>query len=200
MNFTRLLFLAAALAATALWAQPTDQKPTGGRPHVGTMTRPMAEMQKFAFALGKWQVEEKMEPSEYAPKGGTGTGTAEFHFVAGGRALVQNYHSKNPMGGIQGHAVTWYDAKASFYRTLWCDNVSPAPCDDSGSSHWEGDSLLLSMQANVNGKQTNMTATLANIKPDSFTYSEQLDGKPVMTIQYTRIAGHHEATKPNPKM
>ncbi len=216
--FAVALVLAFTLSLSA--QQNPDQKPSGGKPAAGAqkagqqkpagggmMTKPSAEMQKLRFMVGKWNTSEKMEANEFMPQPLSGTGRAEIHPGPGRLSMIENYQSftVTPMGKFSGHAVLWWDAKAQQYKSFWCDSM--AACETGfGVGKWEGDKLVFTGETQYEGKKVSMRQTFSEMKPDSFTWSEEssIGGgpmKPSMTIQYTRISGPKPAAeKPNPKM
>lgn len=186
--------------------KPADQKKApaaekkAAQPGMPPMVKPAPEMQKIKFLLGRWTASGKFEPNEFMPSGGTETGTTEFHPVAGGMALVQNYKSNS---GFTAHSVTWWDAKDKTYKTLWCDSMSS--CQPISTGKWDGDKLVFNGEAVAMGKKMALKDTFSDIKPDSFTFSEDasIEGgpmKPSMMLKYTKAAGKPAApAAPAPK-
>jgi len=167
-------------------ARPVDRKPAS------------AEMQKLQFLLGEWRTAETFEPSEFAPKGGTGHGQARFHWGAEKKFLLENYQSRNTVAGhFAGHAILWYDPKTKAYRSFWCDGMMG--CEDSfGSGRFDGDKLIFEGEHEFQGKKMKGRLTIYDIKPDSFGWMEEVsvEGGPMkktMSLQHTRIAGREQA-------
>ncbi len=189
-----LLVLLLALAVAAQEKAAPKAKPKAA-PAGMTMPKPAPEMQKLLKTfVGSWTVAEKHEPGPFLPKGGEGKGEARFFPGPGGRSLIENYHSQNPMGRFSGHGVIWWDPKAGAYTGVWCDNSTPTGCEVGGATKWEGDNMMVgTMDTEMMGKKTHIKGTYTNITPDSFTYTMELsqDGGPmkkVMTVDYTRAA------------
>jgi hypothetical protein len=71
--------------------------------------------------------------------------------------------------------------------------MTPHGCDSGGTSKFEGDDLVGTMEMEMYGKKMKMKNTYTNIKPDSFTFNMETstDGGPMQksgTIEYTRAA------------
>jgi hypothetical protein len=116
--------------------------------------------------------------------------------------MLLNYHSRNGMmGPFSGHGVFWYDQRAQAYHSFWCDSMNG--CENFfGSGKWDGDKLVFEGQSEMHGKKLSLRDTVADIKPDSFSWTEEVstDGGPmkkVMSIQYTRRSSPPPATKPD---
>ncbi len=169
----------------------------------GLATKTMAEMERLHFMIGAWSTAEKFEPSDFVPQGGTGNGKAMVRASAGGRVLAEDYESKNSaVGPFAGHAVYWWDEKAGDYKSFWCDSFQG--CEPNfASGNWQGDKLVFTGNSEMQGKKLAMRYTFSDLKPDAFTWSEEVsvDGgpmKPSATIHYRRVSGPKAATKPNP--
>jgi hypothetical protein len=168
---------------------PAAEKKTATPAGPPMMAKPAPEMQKIKFLNGRWTVSGKFEANEMMPSGGTETGTTEFHPVAGGMAVVQNYKSNS---GFAGHSVTWWDAKDKVYKTLWCDSMSS--CQSISTGKWEGDKLVFTGDVLAMGKKMTVKDTFSDIKPDGFTFSEDAASeggpmKPSMMLKYSKAAG-----------
>ena len=149
MRFIRILTvvcLAGCLMASAQdKGKPAgkDKKPATAAAGMPAM-KPSPEIQKLAKAMvGNYTTKETHDAGPFMPTGGTGTGESRMMLGAGGFSIIQTYGSKSgPMGGgVRGHGVVWYDAKAGGYRSVWCDSMSPA-CEVGGVSKWDGDKLV----------------------------------------------------------
>ena len=144
---------------------------------------------------GTWAVSEKSQPNPMMPNGGSGKGTAVMTAGPGGMSLMEKYHSSGVMGSnFNGFGTFWWDAKAQAYRGLWCDSMTPGGCDASGTTRWQGDQLVGTMEADMNGQKIVTRFTYSDWKPDSFVMTMQMGAdaasmKEAMTITYTRAAG-----------
>jgi hypothetical protein len=153
------------------------------------------EMTKLIKMLaGNWTVTEKSEPSPMFPNGGSGKGTARMWAGPGGLSLLETYHSSGMMGSnFNGFGTFWWDPKEQVYHGLWCDSMTPNGCDASGTTKWDGETLVGMMEGEMNGKKTVSKFTYANWKPDSFvmtmaTGPDANSLKDLVAITYTRSA------------
>ncbi|MGI9103260.1 MAG: DUF1579 family protein [Terriglobales bacterium] len=178
-------------------AAKSSEKPAAGM----QMPKPSPEMQKLTKMMaGTWNTAEKMEPMMGMPAS-EGKGTATFTRGPGGLSLIQNYSSQGSMGKFSGHGVSYWDDKAKAYSGLWCDSMTPGGCANAGTSKWEGDKLVGTMEMDMGGKKETMRMTYSDIKPDSmlFTMESSENGGPMKktgTIEYTRAAAAPAAAKP----
>lgn len=193
-----------ALLMTAAFAQSTGgqqaDKPAEAQASATAHMRrhsdgaPGAAMAKLQFMLGEWRTAETFEPSDFAPKGGTGNGHSRIHWGAGKKFVLEDYESRNTVAGpFAGHAIFWYDQKGKTYRSFWCDGMMG--CEDSfGTGHWEGEKLIFEGEHEFQGKKMKGRLTIYDIKPDSFGWMEEVsvEGGPMkktMSIQHARIMG-----------
>jgi hypothetical protein len=168
------------------------------------MNAPQSEqMKKLEKALaGTWALDETFEPMMGMP-GGKGKGTEVTKRGPGGNSLVSDLKSTGAMGPFSGHGLTWYDAKAGGYRSIWCDTMTPTGCDDSGVGKWQGNDLVFEgdsvMPPEMGGGKMHMVQKFSDITPNSFTFS--IDGSMngqnmhMMTIKYKRGGGMAAAKK-----
>ncbi len=201
MKVIRTLFLVGiAVCCTSLLAQQ-DAGAAKSKPKMSDqsqsmpMPKPSPEMTKLIKMIGgNWKVMEKHEPNPMMPNGGTGEGMAKLHPGPGKLSLMESYHSKGAMGGdFNGMGTFWWDPKSNAYRGVWCDNMSPNGCDDSGTTKWEGDKLVGNMESEMNGQKMYSRFTYSDFKPDSFVMTMEMGPDPgkmqkAMTITYTRAA------------
>jgi Protein of unknown function (DUF1579) len=184
----------------AMSAKPKAAKPAAkAKEQTGMpMPKPAPEMTKMIKMMaGTWTTTEKDDPSPMMPKGGTGKGTAILTPGPGGLSLTEKYHSSGGMGSnFNGLGTFWWDSKAQLYRGVWCDNMSPNGCDASGSTKWEGDKLVGTMEGEMNGQKM-MTRFTYDFKPNSFVM--MMESGPdaskmqrMMTITYTKAGGAAE--------
>ena len=156
------------------------------------MPKPAPEMTKLIQKLrGSWTTAEKMEPNEMAPKGGSGKGTATFTAGPGNLSLMEKYNSHGGMGNFAGLGNFWWDSKAQAYKGVWCDTMTPDGCDASGTTKWEGDSLVSMMEGEMNGQKMVTKLTYSDWKPNSFVMTMESGPdagslKKMMTITYTK--------------
>ena len=176
----------------AMSAKPNEAKPAA---KVGSMPmpKPAPQMTKLINMMwGYWTVSEKADPNPMMPKGGTGQGMARMLPGPGGMSLLETYRSSGLMNmNFRGSGTLWWDSKAQAYRVVWCDNTLPGGCDASGTSKWEGDKLVSTMESEMHGQKTVTRFTYSDWKPDSFVMTMEIGAdarslKPAMTVTYTR--------------
>jgi hypothetical protein len=176
-------------------AKPKAAKPAGQAQQM-PMPTPTPEMTKLIKTLsGTWNVNEKHEPNPMMPNGGDGKGTAKIWAGPGGLSLMENYSSSGAMGSFKGMGTWWWDPKAQVFHGLWCDNMTPNGCDTSGSTKWEGNNLVGTMQGDMGGQMMTMRFTYSDFKPDSFVMTMEMgpDASKMqksMTVTYTKAAGN----------
>ncbi len=196
----RTMTLLVLLCAGGLAAQD-NMKPASGnagkpsQPAAMQMPKPAPEMTKLIKAMsGTWSVTEKHYPNPMMPNGGTGKGTATLTPGPGNLSLVEKYHSAGAMGGsFNGIGVFWWDAKGQVYRGLWCDSMSPTGCDAGGTTKWEGDNLVGTMESEMGGQKMMTRFTYSDWKPNSFVMTMESGANAdamskVMTVTYTKGA------------
>jgi Protein of unknown function (DUF1579) len=196
-----LFVVLAGLSCAAIFAQekaaPAKAKPAkpAAQAQQMPMPTPSPEMTKLIKTLsGNWTVTEKHEPSPMMPKGGTGKGSATIKAGPGQLSLVENYQSSGAMGAsFKGMGTWWWDPKAQAFRGLWCDNMTPNGCDTSGSTKWEGDKLVGTMQGDMGGQMMTMRFTYSDFQPDSFVMTMEMGPdaskmQKAMTVTYTKAA------------
>lgn len=159
------------------------------------MPQPSPEMTKLINMMsGNWTVTEKSQPSPMFPNGGSGKGTAKLWAGPGGLSLLESYQSSGLMGSkFQGFGTFWWDPKEQVYHGLWCDSMTPNGCDASGTTKWDGETLVGMMEGDMNGQKMTTKFTYSQWTPNSFvmTMSSGPDPnslKEMMTITYTKAA------------
>ncbi|HUI84536.1 MAG TPA: DUF1579 family protein [Candidatus Binatia bacterium] len=159
------------------------------------MPKPAPEMTKLIKMMaGNWTVTEKHYPNPMMPNGGSGKGTAMLTPGPAGLSMMEKYHSSGAMGeNFNGLGVFWWDSKAQVYRGMWCDNMTPGGCDTSGTTKWEGDNLVGTMESEMNGQKMASRFTYSDWKPNSFVMTMEMGPdvnsmKKAMTITYTKVA------------
>jgi hypothetical protein len=157
------------------------------------MPKPDPEMTRLIKMMsGNWTVIEKSQPSPMMPNGGSGQGSAVMTAGPGGMSLMEKYHSSGLMGSnFNGFGTFWWDPKAQVYRGLWCDTMTPGGCDASGTTKWDGDKLVGTMEGDMNGQKVVTRFIYSDWKPNSFMMTMEMGPdvnsmKEAMTISYTR--------------
>jgi hypothetical protein len=184
-------FCMASLAQdSAMSAKPAAK---AAKPMTMPMPQPPPEMTKMIKVMsGTWTVTEKEDPGPMFPNGGSGKGTATLTPGPGGLSLMEKYHSSGAMGpNFTGLGTFWWDPKAQAYRVVWCDNMTPTGCDNSGMTKWDGDKLVGTMQSDMGGQMMTTRYTYSDWKPNSFVMTMEMGSdanslKPAMTITYTK--------------
>ena len=196
-----MLMLLGALCSLPVMAQEAAPagKPMAAKAKAQPMSMPMPkpapEMTKMIKMMaGSWTVSEKHDPSPMMPNGGTGKGTATMTPGPGGLSLMERYHSSGSMGGnFNGFGTFWWDPKAQLYRGVWCDNMTPGGCDSSGTTKWDGDKLVGTMESEMEGQKMMMRFIYSDWKPDSFVMTMGMGPdaskmQKTSTLTYTRAA------------
>jgi len=201
-----LVLVAVLCSCSLVLAQEAtaDKKASGGNDQMGAMmTKPAAEMQKLikTFA-GTWNTSETFEKSEMMPEGGTGHGTSTFKAGPGGLSLIQDYKSRSKMGTFAGHGVTWWDAGAQGYKSVWCDSMA-AKCEvANGMGQWNGNDLVFNDEQDINGKKQQTKMVDTNITPRSYTMTmdagSQGEMKRFMTVNLTKVGGSSASATKKP--
>jgi hypothetical protein len=193
-----ILVIVGAVCAMPLAAQDSAMpaKPKAAKPPAQMsmpMIKPDPEMTKMIQRMaGTWTVTEKSDPNAMFPNGGKGKGTAVLTPGPGGLSLVEKYHSSGLMGGnFNGVGTFWWDPNAQVYRAVWCDNMTPNGCDPSGTTKWEGDNLVGTMEGDMNGQKMVTRFTYSDFKPGSFVMTMEMGPdasklQKAMTITYTK--------------
>ena len=80
------------------------------------------------------------------------------------------------------------------YRGLWCDTMTPGGCDASGTTKWQGDNLVGTMEGDMNGQKMVTRFIYSDWKPNSFMMTMETGPdvnsmKEAMTITYARAGG-----------
>jgi len=203
-----LVLTCIAFCCLALFAQDKPASKPGDSKAAAEMTmptpKPDPQMTKLINMFSStWTTAEKSDPNPMMPKGGTGKGTAVMTPGPGGMSLMEKYHSSGMMGSsFNGFGTFWWDPKAQLYRGLWCDTMTPGGCDASGTTKWEGDNLVGTMEGEMNGQKMVTRFVYSDWKPNSFVMKMESGPdansmKDMMTITYTRAgATSARAVKP----
>lgn len=178
----------------AAGADAKTAKPTAGT--AMSLPKPDPEMTKLIKMMsGSWTVTEKSQPNPMMPNGGMGKGAAVFTAGPGGLSLMEKYHSSGLLGSnFTGFGTFWWDSKAMVYRGLWCDTMTPGGCDASGTTKWQGDNLVGTMEGDMNGQKMVTRFIYSDWKPNSFMMTMETGPdvnsmKEAMTITYARAGG-----------
>lgn len=202
-----LTSILAALCCAALFAQDAPKAATkapgkASQQMAMPMPAPAPEMTKLIKQFsGSWTITEKHYPNPMMPNGGTGKGTAVLTPGPGNLSLVEKYHSVGAMGSFNGMGVFWWDPKVQAYRVTWCDNVSPSGCDGSGTTKWDGDKLVGTMESDTGGQKMVTRFIYSDWKPNSFVMSMEIGPdansmQKAMVVTYTKGGTTAKMEKP----
>ena len=111
----------AVLVASMQAQQPEKKPPTGGS--VIDVAKPAPEMEKRKWVVGKWNVVETHEKSDWSP-GGIGKGISIVALGPGGHSQTITYDSIGPTGKFSGHGIIAWDSEAKIYRSAWADSMT----------------------------------------------------------------------------
>lgn len=177
-------------------AKPAEKPPVGAKtaevtkPDSG-MSKPAPEMERVLQQFqGRWNTEEKHEPSEMMPQGGTGKGQEGIRPGPGKMSMIGEYSSQGPMGEFAGIGIMTWDPTARVYHLYWTDNTNPAMTISTG--RWEGRDLVFTGVDTLGGKKSYSRHTFTDLTPNAFTYTLDLGPsttqlKRTATIKYTRV-------------
>lgn len=189
MKAIRLTVLAAGFLALVAFAQDkpaATKKPTA--PAGPAMPKPAPEMKELRALVGSWTTDEKYDPSPMMASGGTGSGTTTVRLSPGGFSVLLDIRSKSAMGAFSGHGVMAWDPNAKAYKFAWVDSMTPGMVVETG--HKEGESLVFTGEAYMEGKKMAVKDVMSDFTPTSYTLTSYMnDGsgeKKVMTIKATK--------------
>jgi hypothetical protein len=193
-----LLTLVLAAGVCLMFAQDQQKKPKAKQPAKAAqkapaamqemMPKPAPEMEKLTRMLsGTWSAAEKHEAMGDMPAG-TSKGTAVFRPGPGRLSLIEDYKANMSGMGFTGLGLVWWDPARSEYKSFWCDSMTPGGCAPGGTGKWEGENLVFNGEMEMEGQKHTMKSTYTDIKPNSVTFDMEMDGKPAMTIKYTKAA------------
>ena len=181
-----------AMSAKPKAAKPKEQM---GMP----MPKPAPEMTKMIKMMaGSWTVTEKADPNPMMPNGGTGKGTAVLTPGPGGLSLVEKYHSSGLMGRTSTDSErSGGTRRRSLPRCMVRQHDARTAAIDSGTTKWEGDKLVGTMEGEMNGQKMVTRFTYSDFKPNSFVMTMEMGPdaskmQKAMTITYTKTGWQEE--------
>ena len=170
---TLLAVSLAAFAQDKAAAKPKKEAkaaaPASGMP---PMPKPSPEMKKLiATFAGSYTSTMKMDAMMGMPAS-TSTGPAKFYPGPGGLSLMETVSAVDQEHGgkFSGWGVTWWDAKAGVFKSIWCDNGTPSGCADGFISKWDGTKLVGTGSMEMMGKNYNLKGTYTDFSADGFNY------------------------------
>lgn len=150
------------------------------------MPKPGKEMTDHKWMVGKWNVAETHEKSDWGP-GGPGKGHMTVTEGPGGFSHIFMYDSKGPMGAYSGRGMmAWNDSMKS-YQSTWADNTTPGIM--MTTCKWEGKDMVCSGEGEMQGQKFWMRTRATDPKPSGWTevFEHSTDGtnwKKMMTLEY----------------
>lgn len=176
-------------------AKPAEKPPAGAKTaeptKPGEMPKPAPEIERLLQQFqGRWRTEEKHEPSEMLPQGGTAKGQESVRPGPGRMSLIVEYVSQSPMGEFAGVGLMTWDPAARLYHIHWTNNRTPTVTDMTGK--WEGKDLVFTHSEMMMGKKVYSRHAFTELTPTTFTYTIDMGSsatqlKRSMTIKYTKV-------------
>ncbi|HUS20044.1 MAG TPA: DUF1579 family protein [Terriglobales bacterium] len=155
------------------------------------MPKPAPEIERITNMLqGRWETEEKHEPSEIVPQGGTGKGVEAIRPGPGGLSLISEYQSEGPGGIFAGFGLMTWDSAAKVYHIHWTDNTAPGVSVMTGK--WEGKDLVFTGSETMMGKKLFSRHAFTELAPTTFIYTIDMGPaltqlKRAVTIKYSKV-------------
>jgi len=163
---TMVLGAAWLLGASAQEKPAADKKPAEAAMQMPT---PGPEMDRLKFLVGNWDMTAEYLKSPMLPAGGKETGIYKAQLGPGGFSVIADFDVDGPMGKEIGHEIFSWDSKQKAYIVFLVGNF---PGTVTGTSHWEGDNLVIETQFGA----THMRATYSNITEKSVHMEESFPG------------------------
>lgn len=168
------MMLGAALLAGAR-AQAQDNSSADKKPAAGAMQMPTPgpEMDRLKFLVGNWDMNAEYLKSPMLPAGGKETGIYKAQLGPGGFSVIADFDVDGPMGKEIGHEIFSWDPKQKAYIVFLVGNF---PGTVTGTSHWEGENLVLETQFGAGADSMHMRSTYSNITEKSVHMEESFRG------------------------
>ena len=129
------------------------------------MPRPGEAHKRLEKLVGSWIGEEVMQPSPWAPEGGTATGRVTNRMALDGFNIIQDYEQeRNGVVTFRGHGIFSWDAMRHDYVLHWFDSMGMPPNEFRGD--FDGDVLTL----NSRGPQGHSRGIHDFTRPGSYTF------------------------------
>jgi hypothetical protein len=182
------LVLGGAVLGASMHAQERERKPPAGGPAI-EMAKPAPEMEKRKWVVGKWNVTETHEKSDWSP-GGIGKGTSVIALGPGGFSQIITYNSTGPTGKYSGRGIIAWDPEAKIYRSTWADSMTPGIV--TMDCREEGKDWVCSGESMMQGRKVAMRSR--SIAPNPAGWAEvmemSMEGGPftkMRTFAFTRV-------------
>lgn len=175
--------------AEKISAAPETSQPKASL--AGEMPKPAPEMERLTKMLqGRWTTEEKHEPSEMMPQGGSGKGQESVRPGPGKLSLISEYTSQGPMGEFSGIGIITWDPVERLYHIHWTDNTSSGVSIMNGK--WVGQDLVFTGSDMMMGKKVYSRHAFSEMTSEAFTYTIDTGTTPnqlkrAVTIKYTKL-------------
>lgn len=172
-------------------AKPASAQPAKPKPDAAGPPQPAPEMERLLKQLGgRWNTEEKHEPSAMLPNGGTGKGQEGIRPGPGRLSLIGEYTSQGPMGEFSGIGIINWVPAENAYKIHWFDNTMAGVTVMTGK--WQGNDLVFTGSEMMEGKRMYSRHAFTELKPESFTYTIDMGPaadqvKRAVTIKYTKV-------------
>jgi hypothetical protein len=142
-----------------------------------------AEMERLKFYLGEWDY------TETYPNGAKNTGVYISKLGPGGNSLVQNFHSKGPVGDFEGFLIMTWDPKEKAYKEYVFSSDAPGCVIETGQ--FEGDVLTYRAELSMGDKKVVTRNTTRLVAPGKIVSEQYFSagGGP------EKLVVHVEATK-----
>jgi hypothetical protein len=92
------------------------------------MPKPTPGHLKLEKLAGNWEGEEKMPPSQWAPRGGIAVGRTKNRLALNGFSLISDYEQeRDGVITFTSHGVLSFEPKRDLYSIHWFDCMGSAP-------------------------------------------------------------------------
>lgn len=151
------------------------------------MPRPTDQHRKLEALTGRWEGEEVLHPSPWAPERRSAVGKFHMRMGVDGMFLISDYEeSRDGEVMFRGHGVYGWDARAERYTMHWFDSMGMSPNQTLGV--WEGDTLTFAAQ----GEHGHARYVYTVMGPDrmGFRIESSRDGEEwshIMEGEYARL-------------
>ena len=169
--FVRVFLIVAFLSLGSIGIPGDVAKDISGQAAAQPPSKPDSQVGRLLRALeGTWSITDQLMPDAASPKGKTGAGTIIWRPGPGGFSAVEEFRSQQGDVEVTGLGELWWEDAIHGYHTIWCDSTNPGGCIDfKNAAHWEGSTLVLQEDYEVNGKKFTFREVFGDITQDSFT-------------------------------
>ena len=177
----RVMFLACAAAVTVAMAIVTavavsgemarawTARPAGSAQDASGETLSVQTARLLKAMQGTWTITDTLSPDAKNPTRVKGGGTEVWRPGPGGYSAIEKFHSKRGDTDVTGIGMMWWDGASKGFHTIWCDSTNPTGCIDfKNAAHWEGSSLVLQEDYELNGKKFTFKEEFGEFAENSF--------------------------------